>query len=281
MWAAPASLPGRPDGGRGAVERGGALCCNAVSPDPAVNDALRQPVPSAVPVDPLPPPPGWAATMSIGNLLFDLDGTLVDSRGTISAALVFALRRAGVPPPEPHAVRAFIGRPLLDILQLDFALPEARALAAIEDYRAHYADLGREGSSLYQRAAEQIERLAGAGYRLYLATVKPEPVAERVLNDFGLRTRFLGIAGSSLDSSRRYKADIIRHALDTFGLDPARSLMIGDRDEDIGGARRHGLRAVGAGWGYGGMDELRAAGAEHVAAGFDDLADYLLRNPFR
>ncbi|MEJ8567040.1 HAD hydrolase-like protein [Elongatibacter sediminis] len=207
----------------------------------------------------------------IRNLLFDLDGTLVDSSGTISAALIHALERAGSEPPDAGAVRAFIGRPLLEIFSEDFGMDEHSARRAIDDYRAQYARLGREGSRVYAHVEEGLAALADAGFRLYVATVKPENIADRVLRDFGLRSRFSGIAGSSLDSQRRHKADIIAHALEVNALAPHRSLMIGDRAEDVNGARQHGIDAIGVAYGFGGRAELDAAGARQVVDGFDEV----------
>jgi phosphoglycolate phosphatase len=212
----------------------------------------------------------------IRNLLFDLDGTLVDSSGTIATALEYALKRAGVPAPEPARLRSFIGRPLLDIFMHYFGMDAAGAERAIGHYRMRYERLGRNGSRVYDHVPECLIALGRAGFRLYVATVKPAPIAERVLGDFSLRELFAGVAGSSLDSTRRHKRDIIGHALETFALPAQRSLMIGDRAEDVLGARHHGLDAIAVAYGFGAREELEAAQPLHVAAGFDEVAAWLL-----
>lgn len=212
----------------------------------------------------------------IRNLLFDLDGTLVDSSGTITQSLGFALERAGVAVPTAAAVRAFIGRPLLDIFRDDFGMDDGAAEQAIAHYRSHYDRLGREGTRVYDGVAERLPDLQRAGFHLFVATVKPGPIAERVLRDFGLDAHFRGISGSTLDNERRRKADIIGHALTSHALAAPRSLMIGDRAEDVFGARQHGVAAIGVAYGYGGHEELTRAGALHVAGSFAEVARLLL-----
>lgn len=212
----------------------------------------------------------------IRNLLFDLDGTLVDSSETVCAALAFALERAGLAPPEPAVVRSFIGRPLLEIFSEDFDMDPAATATAITHYRNRYRELGRDGSRLYDHVEECLAELGRAGFALYVATVKPDMIAERVLGDFGLRAHFRGVCGSSMDGSRRHKVDVIGHALGSNALMPSASLMIGDRAEDVFGARTHGLDTIGAAYGYGGAEELAAAGALHVASGFDEVAELVL-----
>ncbi|MBT8064066.1 MAG: HAD-IA family hydrolase [Gammaproteobacteria bacterium] len=198
----------------------------------------------------------------IRNVLFDLDGTLVDSSGTVGAALEYALERVGAGGAGPVPVRSFIGKPLLDILREDFGLDEGLATEAIDHYRGHYDRLGMEGTEIYPGVPETLSTLKASGYRLYLATVKPTPIAERVLQLSGLRSSFDGVAGASMGPERRDKSRVIAHALDRFGLKPNVSLMVGDRRQDIAGARENGLAAIGVAYGFGSREEL---GAENPA----------------
>ena len=202
---------------------------------------------------------------SLDNVLFDLDGTLVDSRGTITASIEHALGRMGVSPAAGPAVTGMIGLPLFDIFTGPFGLPREDALQAIEHYRRHYDNLSPEGSRVYEHVAQDLGRLRRHGLRLYVATVKPTSIAEKVLGDVGLAVHFDGVAGASMGPERREKTGIIAHALKRFGLDPSRSLMVGDRDQDIAGARANGLRAVGVTYGFGSPDEIAAARPDFVS----------------
>jgi len=185
--------------------------------------------------------------MNIQNLLFDLDGTLVDSSQTISASIEFALDNMGIDAASRTPLEAVIGASLFDIFRNEFGLTDEQALRT-------------------------------AGYRLFIATVKPTQIAEKVLVDLDLRHWFDGVAGSSMDSERRDKTSIIAHALRKFDLDPLRSMMIGDRNQDITGARENGLLAMAVTYGFGSREELHSVRPDHTVDGSEEIVSLLL-NP--
>ena len=207
----------------------------------------------------------------IRNVLFDLDGTLVDSRDTILASIAHALESIGLDPGGGPAVDKLIGRPLLDIFTDSYGMGMERAQRAIDIYRDYYDALNQEGTRVYDGVREGLAELAGGGYSLYVATVKPTPIAEKVLADLDLRFHFAGVAGATLGPERRGKTAIIAHALQRFGLAPERSLMIGDRDQDIDGARENGLSSLAVTWGFGSREELDDAAPDHLAEQFRDI----------
>jgi phosphoglycolate phosphatase len=212
------------------------------------------------------------------NLLFDLDGTLVDSSRTIRASLDFALNGLAVSQAGRTPVEKLIGAPLLDIFRHEYDMTDEQARAAIVLYRRHYDSLDQAGTLVYEGICEVLPRLRSAGYRLFIATVKPTQIAEKVLVDLDLRKWFDGVAGSSMDSGRRDKSSIIAHALEKFGLDPRRSMMIGDRSQDISGARENGMPAIAVTYGFGSRDELQAARPEHQVDRSAEIVS-LLVNP--
>lgn len=212
----------------------------------------------------------------IHNVLFDLDGTLVDSSGAIRASLVHALERLGAEWPDGIAVESVIGMPLLDILGERLGITGDRAELGIRYYREHYDAHAREQSRVYDHVEELLERLTRANFRLFLATVKPTPIAEKVLEEMRLAPWFSGVAGSSMDHSRREKSAIIGHALSAFGLAAEHSMMVGDRLQDIRGARENGLRAVGVTYGFGSREELIEACPDHIVACSSEIGSLLL-----
>jgi phosphoglycolate phosphatase len=214
----------------------------------------------------------------IQNLLFDLDGTLVDSSKTIIASIAFALRRMGFELSRNSSVEAVIGASLFDIFRNQFEMSDEQAYVAIDLYREHYDSLNQEGTRVYENIPEVLPRLKKAGYRLFIATVKPTQIADKVLSDLDLRSWFDGIAGSSMDSERRDKSSIIAHALRKFDLDPLHSIMIGDRDQDITGARENGMPAIAVTYGFGSREELVSARPDHVVERSEEIVS-LLVNP--
>ena len=211
------------------------------------------------------------------NVLFDLDGTLVDSSGTIASSLVHALEKAGMDAGDQEAVESYIGVPLFDIFIGGFGMSESQALKAIDDYRAYYDALQQAGTQVYNGIPEVLAGLRDKGYQLYIATVKPTEIAEKVLGDLELRPYFDGVAGASMGPERRDKRSIIAHALETFGLDASRSIMVGDRDQDIEGARSNGMRSLGVTYGFGSRNEVAGCGPDHLADAAGDIAGLLIR----
>jgi phosphoglycolate phosphatase len=216
--------------------------------------------------------------MKIQNLLFDLDGTLVDSSQTISASIEFALENMGIDSANRTPVEKVIGASLFDIFRNEFDLTDEQAYVAIDLYREHYDSLNQAGTLVYDNIRDVLPRLRTAGYRLFIATVKPTQIAEKVLSDLDLRSWFDGVAGSSMDSDRRDKSSIIAHALRKFDLDPLCSMMIGDRDQDITGARENGLLAMAVTYGFGSREELHSVQPDHTVDGSEEIASLLL-NP--
>ncbi len=206
-----------------------------------------------------------AVLTDIENVLFDLDGTLVDSRRTIATSILHALEKMDVDASSGPGVETLIGMPLYDIFVGRFGMEETGALKAIDYYRVYYDNLNQAGTTVYERVHEDLARLKSEGYRLYVATVKPTQIAEKVLTDMELRPYFDGVAGASMGPERRDKASIIAHALNKFGLAPSRSMMVGDRDQDVEGARANGLQSVGVTYGFGVREEIMGCSPDFVA----------------
>jgi phosphoglycolate phosphatase len=200
--------------------------------------------------------------------LFDLDGTLTDSRPGILRSTRYAIQRLNEatgeahPIPEESALNFMIGPPLRD----SFAklVGAARAEMLLAFYRERYTSIGIFENAMFEGVPEALEAVHSAGYRLYVATSKNEADARRVLEHFGLAQFFVGIYGSEADGGRAVKADLIGYLLERENIEasPREVAMIGDRKYDILGAKAVGISALGALWGYGDRAELTEAGAD-------------------
>jgi phosphoglycolate phosphatase len=122
---------------------------------------------------------------------------------------------------------------------------------------------------------EALADLRARGSALHVATSKPAVYAVRIVERFGLAPHFVAIHGCELDGTREDKRDLIAHLMPCHGIDPGRAAMVGDRGADMSAARHHGLRAVGALWGYGTREELLEGGAQALCEGPDSLGTLL------
>ena len=209
-------------------------------------------------------------------ILFDLDGTLTDPREGITRSIAHALERLGVEPPPLDALTFAIGPPLRATFATLLATDERETIElALSHYRERFGDVGLFENAPYDGIAETLEALAGRGATLFVATSKPLVYARRIVEHFELGRHFVEVHGCELDGTREDKRDLIAHILPRHGLDAARSAMIGDRGVDMRAARHHGLRAVGALWGYGTREELEGHGAQALCANPAGLLDIL------
>ena len=210
------------------------------------------------------------------HVFFDLDGTLTDSCTGIIRCVNHALEEIGCAAEPEDRLRSMIGQPLARIFGA--VMTEAgdelidRAIAA---YRVRFDDVGIFENAVYPGIQDVLHGLCGDGCRLQIVTAKPAVTASRVLAHFGIGGHFDAVHGPALADRGCDKAALVRRALDHARADPGEAVMIGDRVDDMLAARAHGVRAIGAGWGYGSRAELVAAGAVHVAADVEDLLAFV------
>ncbi|MGY1716207.1 MULTISPECIES: HAD hydrolase-like protein [Geodermatophilus] len=198
-------------------------------------------------------------------VLFDLDGTLVDSTPGIWDSVRVAAAGLGLPEPTPAQLRAMVGPPLQDGFATVFGLRGADVDRAVTAYRAHYSAGALLDVAVYDGVPGLLRDLRAGGAVLAVATSKPQPFAVRVLSHVGLLRAFASVHGATLDGAVRHKDQVVAAALAAHPA--ARPVaLVGDREHDVLGAAAHGLPCVGAGWGPGGPAELTAAGAAAVAA---------------
>jgi phosphoglycolate phosphatase len=198
-------------------------------------------------------------------VLFDLDGTLVDSTPGIWASIRVAAAELGLPEPTPGQLRSMVGPPLEEGFTGAFGLGPDDVVRAVAAYRAHYTAGAMFDAEVYPGIRELLAGLQAAGATLAVATSKPEPFAVRILEHTGLLPEFASVHGATLDGAVRHKDQVVGAALAAHP-DGVRPVLIGDRSHDVLGAAAHGLPCVGAGWGPGLPGELAAAGAAAVAA---------------
>lgn len=200
-------------------------------------------------------------------VLFDLDGTLVDSRAGIVTAVNATLRSLGEPVRPARELERGIGPPLHETFGALLAhrrLDAAALDAVVEDYRARYAVGMVAGSLVYPGIPELLDALRAAGITLAVATSKARPLARALLEGLGLAGRFAAIEGP-VPPARDDKATTVGRALAAVGPLGGPATMVGDRHHDVEGALAHGLRPVGVAWGFGSREELLGAGADVVA----------------
>ncbi|QKZ02306.1 HAD family hydrolase [Pseudomonas eucalypticola] len=208
--------------------------------------------------------------MHYQNILFDLDGTLTDPREGITRSIQYALEKLGIIEPDLSKLEHFIGPPLLQAFMQFYGFDEAKAWQAVNFYRERFKVTGLYENEVFEGVIELLETLVAQGRHLYVATSKPWEFAREIARHFDFAKHFKVIYGSELDGTRTNKVELLAHLLKEEGLDPAHTLMIGDRKHDLIGARANGLDVVAVGYGFGSREELEA---EAPTYHFDTLAE--------
>ena len=208
--------------------------------------------------------------MSDFAVLFDLDGTLSDSRPGILRCVRYAFEklsgetgRAFALPPDGE-LGWMLGPPLRDSFARLAGAEHSETL--MTHYRELYSDVGAFENEVYAGIPEALDQLTRLGARLFVATSKNQRDARRIVEHFGLASKFEEIHGARDDGGHADKTELIAYVLASHELaaDRDRIAMIGDRKFDAIGARNVGIAAIGALWGYGPREELEAAGADPI-----------------
>ncbi len=196
-------------------------------------------------------------------LIFDLDGTLTDSKPGIVGCLRKVLDERNMGDQGP--LERFVGPPVEEWTMelLPNGSPADRTELA-RQYRACYDREGWSNNSVFAGVRSMLAELHGEGFPLFICTSKQQHAAVRILDLFELSNLFTAIYGDKAEYPSHAKADLLRRLLHDQALDPAAAWMIGDRIFDIQAARANGVRCLAAGWGYG--DTKECAQADRVAA---------------
>lgn len=209
-------------------------------------------------------------------VLFDLDGTLTDSQDGILNAIEYALKHYGIAVEDRSTLRPFLGPPLTDSMREHFGFGTEQALEAVGIFREYYNTTGLFENRVYPGIEAMLRDLQANGYRLFVATSKPEQIARRILEHFGLDGYFDYIGGATPDDSRVKKGDVIGYVLKEAGIEnPVEAVMVGDRMHDVLGAKQNGMETIGVLFGYGDQEELTGAGAEYLAETADEIGKLL------
>ena len=150
------------------------------------------------------------------------------------------------------------------------------AQKAVDLYRERFSTKGMFENQVYTGIEEMLQALRAEDYRLFIATSKPQVYSVKIIEHFGLTKYFESVYGSELDGTRTDKSDLIRHILESEGISPTHTLMIGDRKYDLIGAKKNNVRPVGISWGYGDIFELESENPAAIFHHPQELTGYLL-----
>jgi phosphoglycolate phosphatase len=189
------------------------------------------------------------------TLVFDLDGTLVDTAPDLIAALNFVLDREGMPPLPLHRARNMIGAGARKMLERGIEV-DGRAVSPgdldrlTKDFIAYYADHIADASRPFDGLEAVLDDLQGQGFQFAVCTNKLEWLSKRLLDQLGMTSRFAAICGADTFGVAKPDPIILQQTLARAGGELSSAIMVGDAGPDVGVARRAGIPVIGVEFGY-------------------------------
>lgn len=199
-------------------------------------------------------------------IFFDFDGTIVDSAPGIKESVQYALRHFGIIENREEMLNLFIGPPLFEAFRDYYNMSDSDADIAVEKYRENYrGNKAMEKFTVYEGVEEMLKTLCDGGFTLCIASAKPTFFINHMLDKADLSKYFYMINGASFDETKRTKTAVIAETIRVNNFEKKRILMIGDRENDVTGARNCGIDVLGVLYGYGNEEELKTAGCKKTA----------------
>lgn len=207
----------------------------------------------------------------ITALLYDLDGTLIDSQRDIALAFQHALRQVTDDPlPAEEVIARHIGKPLVEMAQeLGYSLTPPQATAFLDAYRPYYAAFGTRHTRPYPGVRETLQALAA--YPCGVVTTKMQAQAEIIMQQLDLTAFFQHIQGGVPGLRLKPAPDAVLAALAVLQCPPEQTLMVGDTTADILAGKAAGLRTCAVTYGFGALEALRACEPDYTIDTFPEL----------
>ncbi len=210
-------------------------------------------------------------------ILFDLDGTITNSAEGIINCVKYALKKMDWQEPDLKTLHRFIGPPLVDAFMEYCGMDKGLAERAVAYYRERYKDIGVFECSMYEGIEDVLKNLNEANKTVILATAKPLVFAKKVIEHFAVQKYFRDMVGAEIGGNLIHKHQIIDEVIKRFNItDRTSAIMIGDREQDISGAKMFSLESIGVKYGFAEPNELEDAGATYIANTPQDILKILL-----
>ncbi|HEX3038024.1 MAG TPA: HAD hydrolase-like protein [Oscillospiraceae bacterium] len=207
-------------------------------------------------------------------VLFDLDGTLTKSDPGITGSVIATLNEMHLA--IPQNLYSFIGPPLYASFQEHCHMADAQAQEAVLIYRKFYNESGIFKNAVYPGILELLQSLRESGATLGVATSKPQPQAEMVLNHFKIAPFLDVICGANPDERSSTKTQLIEKAVAACKAEKSRTVMIGDTCYDAFGAKNAGVNFIGVLYGYGSQEEIEQEGGRAFVKSAQELKNLLI-----
>ena len=210
-------------------------------------------------------------------LVFDLDGTLIDSKMDLALSVNATRAHMGRGPLDVGLISTYVGNgaPVLIRRALGNQATEAQVEDALEFFLEHYREHKLDFTRLYPGVSESLDRLRAAGKRLAVLTNKPVAVSRAIVDGLGVGLHFFRVYGGNSFEFKKPHPVGMETLMSEAGVDPSRAMMVGDSSVDIQTARNAGVRSCGVTYGFA-PESLRDPAPDLLVDRMEELADWVL-----
>lgn len=214
----------------------------------------------------------------IENLLFDFDGTIVDTSEGIIKSMHYAFEKLGIETLPDLKIKEVIGPPLPEMFKILLNSNDKEIInKGIFYFREMYSKNGLIQLNLYDNVQDTLSYLNNINISLFIVTSKPYEFAKIITENLGIKKYFKDISGVSLNEAVKSKGDRIGEIINKYKLKSEKTLMIGDRKEDVLAAKQNKLSTIGMLYGFGKKEDLKSAGCAYFCSKFEDLKNILCK----
>ena len=212
---------------------------------------------------------------AVQALLFDLDGTLIDSTADLAASGNWLRVEHGLPAHPTATIASFVGDGVESLVRRLLEKPEGDVEAVVEAFKLHYHAHCLDETRLYPGVGATLEALQARGFVMAVVTNKPERISRRILDGLGVGRRFGNVVGGNTCAHKKPHPEPLFKACGELGVAPGQAVMVGDSRVDVEAGRNAGMPSIGLLGGIGDEGLLRASGPDILIERFERLTEVL------
>jgi phosphoglycolate phosphatase len=208
----------------------------------------------------------------VKNLIFDFDGTIVDTSEGIIKSMHYAFEKLEIKNLPDSRVKEIIGPPLDEMIAMLFDTEDKKLIEkGMFNFRQRYSEEGLEELKLYDSVEDTLSYLHNSNIKLFIVTSKPYKLTKVISENLGIIQYFNDISGSNLYGESKSKGYRIKEIINKHNLDVKETFMVGDRKEDVISANQNSIYTIGMLYGFGKKEDLESAGCKYFCNDFKEL----------
>lgn len=213
------------------------------------------------------------------HIIFDLDGTLTNSKQGIVNAAIYAFRKMGIDKPPVDELNRLIGIPLQEYLKIDGVLKDEQINEAVNHFRKYYAEKGAFENKPYLGVLELLKELKDKGVNMYISTAKYEKYAKVVVDHFNISPYIKDLVGADAAGLHATKTELTASIISRNNItDLKHTVMVGDKDIDMQAGKNTNIDTIGVTYGFGSVEEILNEKPTHIINSVNELSVLLINS---